>query len=364
MARKPMKRVTYTDVAKLAGVGTATVDRVLHERGNVSESVRLKVIEAAKELGLPRILPSAYRRTIRVNVILARVERPLLRRMAVEMARLSQRAEKGLLIHRTHLTEDSPKVVAEAMLKEGYDAVIVDAPDHPLIHDAIRKLNQRECATITLISDVPGSERLAYAGTDHAKAGRSAAYFMGRMIPAEDRPQKIVLLCYNEGFHAHAERIRGFGEQLTAEAPHLQLAEIVRGGDDPLLSEALLKKAFTRHPETVGVYNAGGANRGVIAAIKSGALPAPPLFIGHELTGVTYQCLSDGMMTLTIDQSPELQAQYALEVVMTHFGFEGATRAKPPYVSDVPFVFYGPQNLPNSAPAITAPKLTTETKTR
>lgn len=350
MEKKSSGKVTMRDVAVRAGVGPATVDRVLNERGNVSEAVRRQVIDAARELGLRRILPSAYRRTVRVNVILSRVERPLLKRMATEVGRLSQRFDKAIAIHRTLLTDEEPETVAMAMLKGSYDAVIVCAPDHPVIRDAIDGLQRRECPVVTLISDVPGSARLAYAGTDHVKAGRSAAYFMGRMAPRIEPTGKVILLCHHEGFQAHAERIRGFSDQLAADGPGLALAEIVRGDDDPLLSEAKLKDAFRRHHETVAVYNAGGANRGVIAAMRANTLPRRPLFIGHELTAFTWRCLRDGLMTLTIDQSPELQAQYAMEVVMHHYGFEGAVHASPPYVSDVPIVLFGPQNLPDMPP--------------
>lgn len=348
--KRPANRITLIDIAAKAGVGSATVDRVLNERGNVSDDVRRRVIDAARELGLRRILPSAYRRSVRVNVILSRAERPLLRRMAEEVARLGQRIEKSISIHRTLLDRDDAASVAKAMVQGRYDAVIVDAPDDPRIREAIEDLARRDCPVVTLISDVPGSARLAYAGTDHAKAGRSAAYFLGHMVPRSGQAGKVIVLCHDEGFHAHAERLRGFAEQFAADATGLDLAEIVRGGDDPLLSAARLKDAFFRHPETVGIYNAGGANHGVIAAIKAEILANRPVFIGHELTGFTYRCLRDGLMTLTIDQSPELQAQYALEVVMYHYGFEGAVRAAPPYISDVPIVLYGPQNLPDSAP--------------
>ncbi|MBP0485115.1 LacI family DNA-binding transcriptional regulator [Sagittula salina] len=350
MAGKASGKVTLQDVAVKAGVGSATVDRVLNERGNVSNAVRIRVIDAARELGLRRILPSAYRRTVRVNVILSRVERPLLKRMAAEVGRLGQRFDKAIAIHRTLLGDEDPRTVAAAMLKGAYDAVIVCAPDHPLIHEAIAELKDRTCPVVTLISDVPGAARLAYAGTDHVKAGRSAAYFLAHMVPPADPSGKVIVLCHDEGFQAHAERIRGFAEQLASDGSTLELAEIVRGGDDPLLSEAKLKEAFRRHPDTVGLYNAGGANRGVITAMAANLLPRRPLFIGHELTGFTWRCLRDGLMTLTIDQSPELQAQYALEVVMHHYGFEGAVHANPPYVSDVPIILYGPQNLPDAPP--------------
>jgi LacI family transcriptional regulator len=128
------------------------------------------------------------------------------------------------------------------------------------------------------------------------------------------------------------------------------VAEVVPGGDDPVLSEQKLREAFRRHPDTIGVYNAGAGNRGVVAAIRADILPSRPIFIGHELTSWTHAFLRDGLMTLTIDQNPELQAQYALDVLMNHFGFDGATHAVPPYVSPVPVVLYGPQNLPDTPP--------------
>lgn len=340
-----------TDVAARAGVGSATVDRVLHERGNVSDAVRKRVLDAARELGLKRILPSSHHRTLRVNVILARPERPLIARMGVEMRRLARRLDSTIMIHHTVLKYESPEAISEAMLRGPFDAVIVDAPDHPLIHQTIAELAAQNCPVVTIISDVPGSARLAYAGTDHYRAGRSAGYFLGRMTAPTATPGKVITLCHHIGFQAHSERIRGLTDQLAAEVPHLQFAEIVRGGDDPQMSEIKLKEAFRRHPETVCIYNAGAGNRGVIAAIRADILPKRPNFIGHELTAFTWQCLRDGAMTLTIDQSPELQAQYALEVLMNHFGFDGATHAVPPYVSTVPIVLYGPQNLPDAPPA-------------
>lgn len=337
-------------VARQAGVGPATVDRVLNERGNVSDAVRKRVIDAARELGMRRILPSSHHRHLRVNVILARPERPLITRMANEFRRQAQRLDSAITIHRTLLKYESPEAIAEAVLRGGFDAVIVDPPEDPLMHHAIAALAAQGRPVVTIISDVPGSARLAYAGIDHYKAGRSAGFFLGRMTPPAAVPGKIVVLCHHIGFQAHAERIRGLTEHLAAATPHLELAEIVRGGDDPVLSEIKLKEAFRRHPETLGIYNAGAGNRGVVAAMRAGVLPRQPIFIGHELTAFTWSALRDGAMTLTIDQSPELQVQYALEVLLNHFGFEGALHALPPYVADIPFVLYGPENIPAAAP--------------
>ena len=45
------KRVTIKDVARLAKGSKGTVDRVIHNRGEVSEESRAKVLEVIEELG-------------------------------------------------------------------------------------------------------------------------------------------------------------------------------------------------------------------------------------------------------------------------------------------------------------------------
>lgn len=345
MTRKSSSRTTLFDVANLAGVGSATVDRVINERGNVSEDIRKRVLDAARTLGLKRILPSAHHRIVRLNVILARPELPLIQRMGFEFRRLAQRMQHALAIHRTLLEDEDPATIVAALQRGEYDAVIVYAQDHPLIRAAIADLAAQGRPVVTMISDLPGSDRLAYAGTDHYKAGRSAGYFMGLMA----RSGPVVVLCNHLGFQSHAARLEGLKDQL-AEASDLSVVEVVEGGDDPIRSEVRLKEAFRRNPNTVAVYNVGAGNRGVVAAIKADILPQRPIFIGHELTPFTHASLREGAMTLTIDQSPELQAQFALEVLLSHFGFEGVTTMAPPYASTVPIVLYGPQNLPETLP--------------
>lgn len=346
MVEKPQKqRITLQAVATLAGVGSATVDRVINERGNVSDAVRRRVLEAARELGLRRLLPVSHHAMLRINVILARPELPLIERMGVEFRRMAQRMDRSVVIHRTVLQDEAPATIANALLRNPGDAAIVYAQDHPLIHAAIAELAARDRPVVTMISDIPGSARLAYAGTDHIKAGRSAGYFLTRMSP----PGEVIVLCNHLGFQSHSERVHGLAAHL-ATMPGFPIAEVVEAGDDAIRAETRLKAAFRRHPEAVAIYNVGAANRGVAAAIRADILHQRPVFIGHELTPFTDQILREGLMTLTIDQSPELQAQFAIDVLLHRFGFAGAAHMAPPYASTVPFVLYGPENLPDRIP--------------
>ena len=63
-----------------------------------------------------------------------------------------------------------------------HDGVAVAALDHPAVREAINALAARGVTVVTLVSDVPGSKRMHYAGIDNSSAGRTAASLMGRFL--------------------------------------------------------------------------------------------------------------------------------------------------------------------------------------
>lgn len=341
------KPIRLSDVAKKAGVSSATVDRVLNERGNVSEAIGKCVLQAARELGLKRTLPLSHRRHIRIDVILARPELRLIARMNFEFQRLASSLDPAIVIHRTVLKDERPETLAGALKRTSCDAVVSYLPDHSLVHAAIEELRTKGIPVFTVISDVPGSSRIGYGGTDHYKAGRSAAYFIQQMAHCSG---PLVVLCNHMGFQSHADRIRGLTDFLRERGPEMPIVGILEGQDDESNSEFLLRDVFSRHRDIVGIYNVGAANRAVARAIRANILDQPPVFIGHELTRETAEYLRQGVMSLAIDQSPELQVHLAIELVLRHFAFVDFQRPPMPPIRDVPSVLYGPENIPDPLP--------------
>ena len=336
-------KITLKDVAARAGVGSATVDRVINDRGNVSKDISRRVLQAARDLGLKRILPEHYRRTIRIEVILARPELPLIDRMRQQFQRLTTVLDASILIHRTILKDESAASIARALRKTTCDAVIVYMPDDPATHAAVAALKARDIPVVTLISDVPGSDRIAYAGPDHFLSGRSAGYFMTRMAA---RPGPIAVLCNTRQIQSHDDRIRGL-EAFLADQPGFSIAAVVEGRDDRDRSETRLRQLFAANRDIVAVYNVGAGNLGVAAAIRADLLPARPVFVGHELTKYSAALLREGVMSLTIDQCPELQARLAVNHILRHFDFADLGQENPLYdTRPLQVVLYGPENLP------------------
>lgn len=334
---------TLADVAARAGVGPATVDRVLNERGNVSPDTARRVIEAARALGLRRLLPQTHRGLLRIEVILPRPELPLIDRLLTFLRSRRQSFGRSVVLLRKILPDERPRTVAEALVATTADAVITFAQDHPDVREAIAALKARGVPVVLVLTDLPGSERLAYAGTNHIKAGRTVGHLMARIAPG---PGPVVILCNHHGFQSHSERIEGFRARLAEEGGRLQVVEVVEGFDDPERSFEGLRAALARHPDVVGVYNTGAATAASGAAIRASRLPRPPAFVAQEVTPDSRRLLAEGVLSFLLDQNVEDQALYAVAVLLHHFGFEEGNHVAVPYASPVTFTLLGPESLP------------------
>jgi LacI family transcriptional regulator len=190
-----------------------------------------------------------------------------------------------------------------------------------------------------MISDLPTSPRLAYVGIDHYGAGRTAAFFMARMVR---RQGPVIVLCHSFAYRAHAQRVSGFRDGLSDYNPTIPIAGVLEGRDQQMQSEQLVLDLLRSSSEGVaGIYNPGGANRAVERAVNAVGLGNKLVFVGHELTVHTSRMLASGMMTLAIDQNPEQQARKAIDVLLRRFGYT----AGPAEPNEVPFTIFGPENI-------------------
>jgi LacI family transcriptional regulator, galactose operon repressor len=336
-ATRSPRKAGLDQIAALAGVGIATVDRVLNERGNVSPETARRVIDAARQLKWPRILPVPYRRGLRLDVLLARPDAPFFQRLNEAFANAAGTLDRSVMVQRSFV-DDSAAALAERILSTNGQAVAVYGEEDPAVIDAITTVTVRGIPVVALVSDIPTSPRLAYVGVDHYSAGRTAAYFMEAMAPVAG---PVLVLCHSLRYRAHAQRVSGFRDRINDRGRGLTVAKVLEGLDDRPLSTQLLSDAMRHFRNVVGVYNAGGANRAVEAALTAAGLAGRAIFIGHELNIHTRRMLSEGTMTLTIDQNPELQARRAINILLNRFGY---VEELPGY-DEVPFVIYGPENL-------------------
>jgi LacI family transcriptional regulator len=339
--RARRKRTTLGDVAALANVGEATVDRVLNERGGVSLETANAVLKAARRLGLRRVLPPSHHTGLRIEVLLNRRELPLIGRMADAFEQIGRGLDHSIILQRTVLSDDKPANIAARLKATASKAVIIYAPEDPVVVEAVNLVTRAGVAVVTVISDLPSSARLAYAGIDHYMAGETAGFFLCQMVR---RPGPILVLCHTLRVQSHSERIRGLRTHLEREHPSVFIAEVLEGQDNVARSERLLAEAARRHPDIVGIYNAGAAHQAVQSVLSRITLGPVPVFVGHELTTETCAMLRERSMMLVIDQNPLRQAKTAIDILLRHYGYLDQ-EAIPDNRKGVPFTLHGPFNV-------------------
>ena len=326
------------DVARLAGVGIATVDRVLNERGNVSPATARRVIEAARQLDLKRVLPRPYVRRIRIEALLAKPDPPFLLRLTRGFNTIAATLDRAVILQRTILADAEPAAVAARLRGSMADAVILYGEDHPDVAAAVDELAASGRPVVSMVTDLARARgRLAYVGTDNVKAGRTAGFLAARL---SRRQGPVLVLTNSTGFRAHLDRIEGFRTGLAREAPEMPIAAVLESHDEDDRAARLVKKALADHPGVVALYNTGGAVAAVAAVLRRWRQPGELVYIGHELSPENAELLREGVLTIAIDQAFELQARRAVEILLHRLG----CLDWPPAAAEVPFTLHTREN--------------------
>ncbi|WEX12826.1 LacI family DNA-binding transcriptional regulator [Pseudomonas sp. G11] len=300
MAREALGHVwkgpTVNEIARIARVGPATVDRVLNNRPGVRDGTRLKVLAALDKL--KRDLADG-KGTLHISLFCDSGE-TFNATLASAEAQVNS-STPGVVVHGHYVPTNQvdPGAFADQVQAQGAsaDGVIVVSREHPAINRAIRKLCSLGIPVVCLTTDLPNSGRSAYVGNDQYAAGSVAGLLIGNALPKE--PAKILLVT-SVPFRCQQEREMGFRRVLRGEFAYLKIDERVMSDDRPQTTRDQLTRYFNKYGYPAAIYNVAGANRGVAQAIDSLAGEQRPMFVGHELTVHTRAMLEAGVMNYVI----------------------------------------------------------------
>lgn len=326
----PSHRATLADIARQAGVSTATVDRVLNDRAGVRNRTRELVIETAQKLGYLEPVHEAreYRAPQTLDFVLPAGNNTFIRHFAAHLQNISG-ARPGTFVRLHHIEGFDPAALSRALHKlEGHSSAVgVVALDHPLVREALRSLIASGTKVVTLMSDISNVAHEGYIGVDNRAAGRLSGYLLGRLLPKG--AAKVALFAGSLSYRGHEEREMGFRNVLTDDYPHLTIVEMreVRDDTERAYNEAI--SILRQHPDLAGIYNIGAGNRGIARAIEESGRKDDIMFIGHELTEHTRRFLLGGVMDVVIDQNPRVEAREAIDRLLHLLNAEGPAPQTP-----------------------------------
>ncbi|WP_299966503.1 LacI family DNA-binding transcriptional regulator [uncultured Roseobacter sp.] len=303
----PPANPTVNDIARVARVSLATVDRVLNARPGVRQITVERVHQAIAELGYVRDTAAANLargRTYRFLFLLPAARNEFIDLIEREVSDLAA----GLKRDRTQITCQrvpafDPMALADAvgaLDATALEGVAIFGPETPSVRDSIARLNAQGVAVISLISDIPSSGRTAYVGIDNIAAGRTAAQLMGRFLgPAEGA---VLVITGSMLARDHLERRLGFDEVMARDFPHLKVRASVEGRDDPDLIARLLPHAMGAEGEICGIYASAAGNAGLLQHLERNPPLRAPVIIAHELTPLSRAALTAGVFDAVISQ--------------------------------------------------------------
>ena len=244
------RQLTLRDVSEVSGVSEMTVSRVLRNRGDVSESTRLKVLEATKTLGyVPNRIAGALA-SQRVNLVSVII--PSLSNMVFPevMTGISSALEcTGLqpVVGVTNYSPENEEKVLYEMLSWRPSGVIIAGLEQS---EASKAMLENSGIPVVQIMDVDGAWIDAAVGISHRRAGRKMAEailtfgyknigFMGTQMSLDHRARK---------------RFEGFTQALARKKIEIMDHEFYTGGSSLAKGREMTEAILKRSPDLDFIY--------------------------------------------------------------------------------------------------------------
>lgn len=250
-------KIRIKDIAVRAGVSVGTVDRVLHERPNVSKTAREKVEKALAEMDYqPNMYASAlaYNKSYDFHLLIPKHENEAYWDEIEEGARgaTELRRDFGISLHITYFERFSPTSFTKAArecLKENPDGVVIVPSTLETTRQFTDKLHEQQIPFILLDSYMPDLKPLAFYGQDSFQSG----YFAARMLMLIASKEKEIMLMKllkdgQVGSKQQMNRETGFRHYMSDHFPDTKITDVDLPWDKPETYEQTLEAFFKQHP--------------------------------------------------------------------------------------------------------------------
>ncbi len=246
----PRRTLTLRDVSEASGVSEMTVSRVLRNRGDVSETTREKVLQAARSLGyVPNKIAGALasQRVNLVGVVIPSLSNMVFPEVLSGISEVLEDTGLQPVVGVTHYVQDREESVLYEMLSWRPSGLIVAGLEHS---EAARSMMEAAGVPIVEIMDIDGTPVDSAVGISHRRAGLQMAQaivaagyrhigFLGTKMPEDHRARK---------------RLEGFREGLAAAGLTLEDEEYYAGGSALLKGREMTEAILKRSPQLDFLY--------------------------------------------------------------------------------------------------------------
>ena len=321
-----MKKYTIKDIAELAGVSKGTVDRVIHNRGKVSQKALDKVNKLLEEIDYQ---PNPMARNLKNNkvyqicVVLPNPDEDNFWEACINGVNQAVEEFKSFLIDIKIFFFSPSNIksfedVNNEVLNVSPDAVLLT----PLFYkESITANNNFKSAGIivsTFNNQIPLEEAISFVGQDLYQSGRVAAKLMDMIVSENSH----IIIChidesYNNAIHIQKKEggFRDYFEELKDKSTKISTLNTNKENLNKSLSDFLNK-----NKNVTGVFVTTSKAYNVVKILQEGNNNEIKV-IGYDLLEKNINFLERNNISFLIHQGPKKQIHLCLTYLIEHFLF-------------------------------------------
>ncbi len=326
-----MGSIRIKDIAKKAGVSTGTVDRVLHGRGRVSETVKDRVLKIAKELNYkPNYLAQALvsKRHFQIAAIIPDHTKD---EYWTAPKRGIEKAEKNLQNFGVNVTQyifdpfdvESFKNEIKKVSDANIDGVLL-APIFANESLSLMKQWNTDAIPFNLFNtNIPDYSPLSYIGQDSYKSGLIAAYLLQYGHP---EPTTFIVVHIDEDLQNSSHLLKkeqGFVDYFS-QKERMDFTIIkadLQGYMNKQEFHLTLDRLLENNPGTSGFFVTNSRAFTIAEYLVKRNLKHIRL-VGYDLLEKNIHFLNQGIINFLINQNPYKQGYYGIELLIDHLVFK------------------------------------------
>jgi LacI family transcriptional regulator len=320
--KKTDLRIRIKDIANRAGVSTGTVDRVIHERGEVSRKTREKVLGILEKMHYePDILARslASRHPFRIAVLLPYHTRgnwfwkePL---TGINDA-CSELGHFRIEV-RDYLYDQFDKqeflLRSREVLKAGPDAIIAAPVFNQETREFFDRCREKDIPFISLNDNIRHPGQVSYVGQDSRRSGSVAAHLMKTGMQGKGRLLLVSIAGDRDNYSHILNREKGFREywEKTNGSAGPGILSLAMPKDSYAYIEKALSEAFGKYGDIRGIFVTNSRVYQVARFLEETGRK-DIMLVGYDLINPNIRYLNNGTIDFLISQKPREQGYKAM----------------------------------------------------
>jgi LacI family transcriptional regulator len=296
-------------IADLAGVSRATVDKVIHNRPGVSESVREQIKNIIIETNYKPVHVRKHLKEdkpqTRIAVIMPELQNSFMRNVKAGMdTSYLEYQPYGLYIDYYYNNGYDPQQTIAILthLKEiPVSGIALHTVNNPQICQLINEFTDRGVPVFTFDMDLPDSKRTCFIGEDPYRIGQIAASLLCKSI---DRDSEIAILTSSQKVRPCELRIKGFTAYVEKYAPDARVVSIEETLNQHALTYQKTYALLNRFPNLKGIWNCAGHSEDMAQAVIDSGKKDQVKLISLFFTPEIIHLIKEGIIEYTLGQTP------------------------------------------------------------